>query len=339
MDTSTHKTNNVSTKDGVTGVSRELRDNILNRLFGIYSFDSMYKSLISENASLTHNKTKLEEQIYLLVGKLESMECQNKQLQLKLETYEGFQPELHDDIDKVMGINNTHTSQQILILEHELGELNDRNQKLQETVHDYQQKYTQSVERVEQLELEVTHYTNLLTESDDNVHHLKRLLEYNDGNLGVQSSKLVDVQNKLASAQNDIMELDATIMKFKHQQQKDEQVLAHKTFENQQIQQEITELQEQLRLSEDAVNVHHTNLTNYKCTHHFTDTQYADLKVTCNELQNLYDDVIAQKNITTRKLTSTSKMNEKLYNEVDYLIEQHTRYCHSLHKDVLFDRC
>ena len=366
-----HTTEHTDMKQGEKSFlpSDGLCTGIFNRILLMCKYETHLKQLASENTVMSHNKVKLEEQITILVSKLEAMEESNKSCKdeliirdnevVQLQNQIKCMHDLHDNdrarlstleqqcIDNKCVIDKYE--QQTLILEHQLETSEENIQQQQTNLDSYIQKYTDCVEYISKLEHEIISHQQEI----DNAIYKENELEWVINNRKDESKQMMtlikDYERKLNISEQRIQE--HTQIKSSWEQQLDslnnKLMAANKRVHEQQNQ--LDQLKEEIMTSEAVINDYCSKLSQYKCGHIYTNEQYVELQQMYNELQQSHIDIEAQRNAINRQLASASKLNSHLNIKVSDIIDQHTNnktridnedsYYQFLQLHETYDRC
>ena len=312
----------------------------------------------SENSALSITKEKLVEQINVLVLRIEDIEATNTNLNNEVITRNNVIQHLQSEIRDLQKSNSADKhnistlnlqciqnecalakyEQQILVLEHQLETSDLKNEKTQENVFEYQEKYIHSTANIREVEHELDNYKCLLVEAEDTVRHLEAVIEATYRNSDTKYASLMEYKEKLNLSEEHVKDLKSEMSAIEKENMKTHSRIVTIKETNKQLEQQTIDVQEQLVLSEEAVNTLLSKLNTYKQVHSFTNCQYRDLEELCIALQNTNSDVEEQNKAASRKLICTSMINKKLHEDVDYLLGQHTS-CHSHQLTEMYQRC
>ena len=357
--TMTNTNNNVYSHEKRFTVEDGIFNSIFNRFFLLCNYGEQYNVMKMENITMSHNKEKLMQQITDLIAKLEESEDNNAILKDDLKISSNLVLRLQNDLRNipVTTLNSTKRlktmdepiendkltinqyEQQILMLESQVESVQTENEQLQDKIEGYLQNYTNSSERILQIDQELNYCKGQLLDAEARLKNLNILMQASSEESDEHFTKLNEYQKLLKLSEQQVNNLTAVITKLNegHATTLHEVDGNHKTVEK--LEQQIDILQEQLAVSEDAVQKHYKNLVDYKSIHSFNNVQYHDIESVCHELQNSCTEVEAKKNSVTRSLMAVSMNNDMLCKEVDYLLDQHTTCCTLLHREETYERC
>lgn len=351
--------NNVYSHEKRFTVEDGICNNIIKRFFLLFKYEEQYNVMKMENITMSHNKEKLMQQITDLVAKLQKSEDNNAILKNDLKFSTDLVLRLQNDLRNipVTTLNSTKRlitmeepiendelninqyEHQILMLESQVESAQTENEQLQEKIEGYLQNYANSSERILQIDHELNYYKGQLFDAEARLTNLNILMQTTRVESDEHFTTLSECQKLLNFSEQQVNDLTAVITKVKedHATILHEAEGNHKTVQN--LEQQIDTLQEQLEVSEEAVQKHYNNLVDYKYNHSFNNLQYHDFKSLCHELQNSCTEVESKKNSVTRSLMAVSRNNDMLCKEVDYLLDQHTSCCTLLHREETYVRC